>query len=114
MGNASWKTLQRFVYLGFVFSFSHFLNKATGLFTRLADGTVFVNLGELFALLMGVATILLQVVGFFVMRQRKALAQASEAAAAAAAKKAAAARAGAAPPAPAQALEAPAPAGQHN
>lgn len=63
-GFSKWKLLQRLVYVAFVFSFIHFVFDTNGLFITLAKGVVFVNLAEVGLIVLGVLTILLQIIGF--------------------------------------------------
>ena len=70
LGVANWKTLQRFVYLAFILSFSHFLQMSTGLLTTTPSGLRFVNLSEVAMVLLGFATIGLQIAGFMAKRKR--------------------------------------------
>jgi DMSO/TMAO reductase YedYZ heme-binding membrane subunit len=67
-GPGLWKTIQRFNYLIFVLTFVHFILRANGLFTSIG-GKTFVNLAEVFALLMGVVTVILQIAGFLTRRR---------------------------------------------
>ncbi len=62
-GFSSWKLLQRFVYLAFVLSVLHSIFDTNGLFIPLKDGSAFVNLAEILLILLGIATILLQIAG---------------------------------------------------
>ncbi len=71
MGFANWKNLQRFSYLAFALSFLHFLQSANGLFLPLGGGKTFANLGEIFAILSGIAAIALQAAGFGAMKTRQ-------------------------------------------
>ncbi|MFA5076959.1 MAG: ferric reductase-like transmembrane domain-containing protein [Candidatus Micrarchaeia archaeon] len=67
----SWKGIQRLAYIAFVLSFGHFLLKASGMFVAVAGGKVFANAAELAMVALGMATILLQLVGFYIMGKRK-------------------------------------------
>lgn len=69
-----WKWLQRLVYLAFILSFIHFLQDTNGLFIPVSGGVTFVNLAEVFLIVLGIITIILQIVGFLkkiVMSMRK-------------------------------------------
>ncbi len=68
LGASNWKNLQRLAYVAFALSFAHFLLKANGLFAN-AGGKAFVNLAEVFALALGILTILLQIAGFLKRRE---------------------------------------------
>jgi|WetSurMetagenome_2_1015567.scaffolds.fasta_scaffold55722_3 DMSO/TMAO reductase YedYZ heme-binding membrane subunit len=71
MGPALWKNVQRFNYLAFAFSSVHFILLANGLFVQV-NGKTFVNIAEVALLLLGIATIGLQLAGFFSRRKRMA------------------------------------------
>ncbi|MDD5337073.1 MAG: ferric reductase-like transmembrane domain-containing protein [Candidatus ainarchaeum sp.] len=72
-----WKGIQRLAYVAFALSFVHFIIKANGLFAP-AGGGVFVNLGEIAMIVLGIATVVLQAYGFYIVRGRKAAAQAAK------------------------------------
>ena len=71
MGFLNWKNLQRLSYLAFALSFLHFLQSANGLFAPISQGRVFANLGELFAIALGIAAIALQTAGFLAIKKRQ-------------------------------------------
>ncbi len=76
LGMANWKTIQRFAYLAFILLFAHFLLQATGLYSK--DGKpVTLNIAELALVLLGIATIILQIVGFVTFRKRQAASKAA-------------------------------------
>jgi DMSO/TMAO reductase YedYZ heme-binding membrane subunit len=64
MGFSKWKLLQRTTYIAFAFSFIHFILNTNGLFIKLQNGTTFLNLFELIAIILGLITILMQLTGF--------------------------------------------------
>jgi DMSO/TMAO reductase YedYZ heme-binding membrane subunit len=72
LGPKTWKGIQYFNYLAFVLSFAHFILQATGLFMPV-NNTTFVNIAEVFAVLMGIATVILQFTGFLIRMNRKAV-----------------------------------------
>lgn len=65
-----WKNIQRLAYVAFVFSFAHFILKSNGLFAFIG-GKVFVNLSEVAMVFLGLATIWLQLWGFYTVTKRK-------------------------------------------
>jgi DMSO/TMAO reductase YedYZ heme-binding membrane subunit len=69
LGPVLWKNVQRFNYLAFVFSSVHFILLSNGLFTAV-NGKMFVNIAEVTLLILGLATVALQVAGFIVRRKR--------------------------------------------
>jgi len=71
LGPGLWKNVQRFNYLVFILSFAHFILKSNGLFTAL-QGKTFVNLAEVFCILLGIVTVALQFAGFFTRRKMQA------------------------------------------
>ena len=70
----SWKTVQRGAYIAFALAFVHFILKANGLFVS-AGSKTFVNLGEVVMVAVGIATVALQLAGFYVIGRRKNAAQ---------------------------------------
>lgn len=83
LGPGLWKNVQRFNYLVFILSFAHFILKSNGLFTAL-QGKTFVNLAEVFCILLGTAAVVLQAAGFLTRRKMQAQNRAKMASAAAA------------------------------
>lgn len=67
LGPKTWKGVQKLNYIAFVLSFAHFLLAARGLFVPVSN-LVFVNIAEVFAILLGVAVIILQACGFAMRR----------------------------------------------
>ncbi len=67
LGFANWKNIQLLAYPVFLIALVHFLVSARGLFVPVGQ-SVFVNAAEIFAIAMGTATIVLQMVGFIVKR----------------------------------------------
>ncbi|MFA6064238.1 MAG: ferric reductase-like transmembrane domain-containing protein [archaeon] len=63
-GFSSWKLLQRLVYVAFILSFLHFIFNIHDAFLPLQNGSTFVNIAEVFLILLGICTILFQVLGF--------------------------------------------------
>jgi DMSO/TMAO reductase YedYZ heme-binding membrane subunit len=61
---ATWKNIQRGAYLVFALSMVHFIFMANGL-------TTVQNIVEVALLLLGIATVILQVWGFLTVRARK-------------------------------------------
>lgn len=68
IGPGLWKNVQRLNYLVFILVFAHFVLGPNSVST-VFGGQTFVNLAEVFALLMGVATVVLQFAGFLTKRQ---------------------------------------------
>ena len=71
LGVAKWKTLHRFVYLGFALTLAHFLLKSNGL-PFISQKAAGLNYAEVAVLLLGLATIGLQVAGFLAKSKRNA------------------------------------------
>ncbi len=71
LGLAKWKTLHRFVYIAFILIFAHFILKSNGLYSR-GSASVPLNIAEVALVLLGIATVILQVAGFFIFSKRKA------------------------------------------
>lgn len=67
LGFSRWKLIQRTAYIVFALSFFHFVFNANGLFVPLAGGRVFVNLAEIAMILVGILTIVFQLLGFVTM-----------------------------------------------
>jgi DMSO/TMAO reductase YedYZ heme-binding membrane subunit len=78
LGNNAWKWVQRMNYIAFLFGFFHFVRSATGLFGQ-SGGQLFSNYAEIFALAFGIATVLLQIAGFYVRNKREAASKANAA-----------------------------------
>ncbi|VVC04531.1 Sulfoxide reductase heme-binding subunit YedZ [Candidatus Bilamarchaeum dharawalense] len=70
LGPVWWKRIQQFNYLAFILSFVHFVLRANGLFTPIGT-KVFVNLSEVALVLLGVATVGLQIAGFVTRKNRE-------------------------------------------
>jgi len=70
MGMAKWKTLQYLVYPSFILLFIHFMLKSNGLFAK-QGAALSLNFSEAALLLFALATIALQVAGFYVRVKRK-------------------------------------------
>jgi len=70
LGIIAWKNIQRLAYLAFALSLIHYILEAKGLFVPVGSN-IFVNLAEVFALLLAAATILLQISGAIVCSRRK-------------------------------------------
>ncbi len=71
LGPGPWKNVQRFNYLIFILVLAHFLLRSAIVSTT-SSGQTFVNLVDVFALLMAAAAIILQVAGFFTRRRMMA------------------------------------------
>ncbi len=71
LGVANWKTLHKFVYLGFALTLAHFLLKSNGL-PFISQKAVGLNIAEAAVLLLGLATIGLQVAGFLAKSKKSA------------------------------------------
>jgi DMSO/TMAO reductase YedYZ heme-binding membrane subunit len=71
----TWKSIQRAAYIAFALSFVHFIVKSNGLFAGIG-GSTFVNVSEVAMVILGVATVALQIYGFLTVRARKAAASA--------------------------------------
>jgi len=63
-GFSSWKLLQRLIYVAFILSFLHFVFNIKNAFVLLPNGQIFVNLAEILLIILGIATIVLQITGF--------------------------------------------------
>ncbi len=70
LGPKNWKLVQSANYLIFIFSFMHFIQSATGLFTAQKTGRVLVNYLEVAMVALGIVVVMLQVRGFMVKRKR--------------------------------------------
>ena len=76
LGMAKWRMLHAFIYPAFILVFAHFLLQATGLYAK-PGLPAYLNLAEAALLLLGIATIILQIAGFLTIRTRKAAAAAN-------------------------------------
>jgi len=75
LGAGTWKNIQRLNYALFILSSAHFILEARGLFASV-NGKVFLDLNELLALMLLIATVLLQIAGY--SRKRAQLERKSE------------------------------------
>jgi len=71
LGAGLWKNIQRFNYLAFVLSFTHFILLSNGLFTNVR-GVMFVNISEVAMVALGIVTVLLQAAGFITRKRKEA------------------------------------------
>jgi len=78
MGFPKWKMLQRGAYVAFALSFFHFLLDTNGLFISISGGRIFLNIAEVVMIILGVLTIVLQVMGFLSKRKAKTSAKVPE------------------------------------
>ena len=79
LGPGVWKNIQRFNYLAFALASMHFILQSNGLFLDV-NGKTFVNIAEIALLLLGAATVLLQVAGFIERRRKLASSKQAQAA----------------------------------
>ena len=70
LGMARWKSIQRLVYLAFALILAHFILQSNGLLAK-GGKAVPLNLAEAALVLLGAATIALQIAGFYTQMKRR-------------------------------------------